>query len=159
MRCSPLSTTATTAVGALVALAGLLPTPAFAQQYAGEVIPNTLPTVNGASISFFNIPDKKKKPTTLITYMSAPNGKRQDEKKVQRAVIALHGLQRDSALYWQSVAVSLASAKKINPAINEESVSIIAPYFPNGDDKNIGYPWVDGKPAGQGSVSSFNFFF
>lgn len=41
-----------------------------------------------------------------------------------------------------------------NPDINFNSVAICAPYFPNGDDKNYGYPWTDGLKPGRGSTSS-----
>lgn len=38
--------------------------------------------------------------------------------------------------------------------VNQDSVAIMAPYFPNGDDKNIGYPWVSGLSPGRGSNTS-----
>jgi hypothetical protein len=125
---------------------------AGAQQYAGEVIPNSLPKVNNAAISFWNMKVTKTKNATLINYMSAPGNKRQDPTNVQRAVILLHGLQRDPYNYWGSAYGGLQGAKKINPAINDNTVALIAPYFANGDDKNVGYPWIDDQPAGQGSV-------
>lgn len=31
---------------------------------------------------------------------------------------------------------------------------MIAPYFANGDDKGVGYPWTTGLKAGRGSTSS-----
>lgn len=30
----------------------------------------------------------------------------------------------------------------------------MAPYFPNGDDKNYGYPWINGLKPGQGSITN-----
>jgi hypothetical protein len=41
-----------------------------------------------------------------------------------------------------------------DPTVNFDSVAICAPYFPNGDDKNIGYPWTTGLSPGRGSTSS-----
>jgi hypothetical protein len=38
--------------------------------------------------------------------------------------------------------------------INVNSVAICAPYYPNGADKNVGYPWTDGLAAGEGSNTS-----
>lgn len=38
--------------------------------------------------------------------------------------------------------------------VSPDSVAICAPYFPTGSDKNVGYPWTDGLPAGRGSTSS-----
>lgn len=33
-------------------------------------------------------------------------------------------------------------------------MSVIAPYFPNGDDKGYAYPWTDGLKSGRGSTSN-----
>lgn len=41
-----------------------------------------------------------------------------------------------------------------NADVNRDSVAICAPYFPNGDDKNVGYPWVSGLSPGLGSNTS-----
>lgn len=41
-----------------------------------------------------------------------------------------------------------------NSDVNQNSVAICAPYFPNGNDKNVGYPWTNGLAAGAGSTSS-----
>lgn len=34
-----------------------------------------------------------------------------------------------------------------DPSINKSNVLMMAPYFPNGDDKNIGYPYNETNPA------------
>jgi hypothetical protein len=125
-----------------------------AQQYAGDVINNTLPSINGAAINYFKIPVASKKGGygTLLNYYSAPKGQRLVEANVQRVVIAVHGLDEDPWVYWQAAYSGLMSAKKQNPAINESSVAIIAPFFANGDGKGVAYPWTDGLPPGEGSV-------
>jgi hypothetical protein len=38
--------------------------------------------------------------------------------------------------------------------VNRDSVAVMAPYFPNGDDKNYGYPWTDGLKSGRGSTTN-----
>lgn len=50
--------------------------PSLAQQYAGDVIPNTLPTVPGAEIAFFRIndPSGKNKNLTLTNYYTRQLG-------------------------------------------------------------------------------------
>jgi hypothetical protein len=70
---SPLSSAV--AVGALAAFA-CAPLTVHAQQYAGEVINNTLPSAPGSEITYFKILDSKGAGTTLINYYSLPNGKR-----------------------------------------------------------------------------------
>lgn len=47
-----------------------------------------------------------------------------------------------------------ALALSKDPDINFDSVAIMAPYFPNGDDKTIGYPWTAGLKPGRGSTSN-----
>jgi hypothetical protein len=94
MRFSPLSLAL--AAGSLVA----------AQQYEGDVIPGTLPSVNNAEVAFWKIKD----PTgananlTLINYASLnTQGQRPDNSKIQRAVLAIHGLLRDPWNYENDV--------------------------------------------------------
>lgn len=81
---------------------------AFAQQYAGEVISGSLPTVPGTEVAYFKIPD----PTgdndnlTLINYYSlGTTGARVNNTNIQRAVITIHGLQRDPYNYIKDVSV------------------------------------------------------
>lgn len=47
-----------------------------------------------------------------------------------------------------------ALAQVPNSDVNQDSVAICAPYFPNGNDKTVGYPWTSGLAAGKGSTSS-----
>jgi hypothetical protein len=134
---------------AVAAVAGV-----HAQQYAGDVINNTLTPLGGAEIDYFKIADTSKKGGygTLINYYSAPGGKRLVEAGVQRVVIVVHGLDEDPWTYWVSAASALSQAKAQNPAINETSVAIIAPFFVNGDGKGVAYPWTNGLSPGKGSV-------
>lgn len=66
-----------------------------AQQYAGMTIPNSLPAASGAAVSYFKITGPTGLASTLINYMSAPNGAQQNPANVQRAIIVLHGANRD----------------------------------------------------------------
>lgn len=69
---------------------------------------------------------------TLINYMSyGSNGKRLVGSKVQRAVIIVHGLNRDPGTYESNMLSALAQVKG-DPNINRDSVAVMAPYFPNG---------------------------
>nr|POE47016.1 wsc domain-containing protein [Quercus suber] len=129
------------------ALVALIATLASAQQYAGDIISANLPTISGAEVAFFKIPDPsgKNNNLTLINYYShGTNGQRIVESNIQRAVIVLHGLLRDPFNYEND------NSGYITP----DNVAILAPYFPNGDDKNFGYPWTDGLASGQGSTSN-----
>ncbi|KAK3630156.1 hypothetical protein LTR56_017049 [Elasticomyces elasticus] len=141
----------TTAFAAFSAVA--LINPSNAQQYAGDVIQNTLPGVPGAEIAYWKIKDTKSSNLTLINYHNyGKNGKRQDTTKVKRAVVIIHGLNRDPGTYQSNMLSALAQVPLSE--INTDSVAIVAPYFSNGNDKNIGYPWVEGLKAGQGSISN-----
>ena len=122
----------------LTALGALFATVASAQQYAGEVIDTNLPNVPGAEIAYFKIPgvqdsnSKKSANLTLINYMSyGSNGKRLVESNVQRAVIIVHGLNRDPGTYESNMLSALAKVKS-DSKINRDSVAVMAPYFPNG---------------------------
>ena len=129
---------------------------AFAQQYAGDVIPNKLPTVPGSEITFFRVNDPagKNNNLTLTNYYShQDNGKRIAESQIKRAVVIVHGLNRDPGTYESNMMSALAQVKS-DPNVNRSSVVIMAPYFPNGDDKNIGYPWTDGLKPARGSTSN-----
>jgi len=112
---------------------------ALGQQYAGQTITNSLPSVTGAEKAFFNIKDANGGNTTLINYFSLPTttGKRQDTTKVQRAVIVLSGSNRDPWDYYANVFNAVKNAGAINSAATEESVAIIAPYFANEAVSNL----------------------
>ena len=79
-----------------------------AQQYAGDVIPGTLPEVANSEIAFWKIKDPKGGDAnlTLINYASLnTQGQRPDQSKIQREVIPIHGLLRDPWGYQNDVRV------------------------------------------------------
>lgn len=49
---------------------------------------------------------------------------------------------------------ALAKAKGVDPNINVDSVAVMAPYFPNGNDRGFAYPWTDGLKPGRGSTTN-----
>lgn len=115
------------------ALLPLLALGASAQQYAGDTISAYLPTISGAEVAFFKVPD----PTgannnlTLINYYAhGTNGGRIVESNIKRAVITLHGLLRDP---WNYINDTLNALDTVSdPNVNRDSVAVMAPYFPNG---------------------------
>jgi hypothetical protein len=102
---------------------------AIAQQFAGEVIPNSLATATGAQIAFFNVRDANGKNTTLINYYSFPGGKKQDQTKVKRAIIVLHGRNRNAWDYFGNVYGRLAAATALNSEVTEQTVAIFSPHL------------------------------
>lgn len=83
---------------AFLALLTLYSLTTHAQQYAGAPISNSLPKANGAAVRYFKITNASNPSgpsTTLINYFSAPNGKEQDPSGVKRAIISLHGANRN----------------------------------------------------------------
>lgn len=119
----------------LATLVALFAASASSQQYAGELIENSLPNVPGSEVAFFNIPRKGTQKHTLINYYShGKDGKRLVESKVQRAVIVVHGLNRDPMTYQSNMMSALAQVTG-DPNINKDTVAIMAPYFPNGESR------------------------
>lgn len=126
-----------------------------AQQYAGDFIPNTLPTVPGSEITYFRInePSGKNKNLTLVNYYShQANGNRLVESQVMRAVIIVHGLNQDPGTYESNGLSALSQVT--DPNVNFSSVAIMAPFFANGDNKGSGYPWTNGLAPNRGSTSN-----
>lgn len=79
---------------------------AAAQQYEGDVIPGTLPTVDNAEVAYWKIadPTDQNANLTLINYASLnTQGQRPDNSKIQRAVLSIHGLLRDPWNYENDV--------------------------------------------------------
>ncbi|KAL3426463.1 WSC domain-containing protein-like protein 5 [Phlyctema vagabunda] len=122
----------------------------------GLLIILSVPYLGGAAITYFKIKEptgKQNVNLTLTNYISLNStGGRLVGTKVQRAVIVVHGLDRDPGTYMANMLNALTQVP--NSDINRDSVAICAPYFPNGNDKNIGYPWTAGLAAGRGSTSS-----
>ncbi|KAI8632121.1 WSC domain-containing protein [Xylariaceae sp. FL1651] len=124
------------------------------QQFMGDSYNNSLDTVPGAEIAFWKITDKKGRTFTQLNYFSqAGNGQRLNPAKVKRAVIVIHGLQRDPGTYMSNMLSALSQVPQ-GTGPDFTNTQIIAPYFPNGDDKGVGYPWNASAPAGgYGSTS------
>lgn len=128
---------------------------ALAQQYLGERFKNNLTEVVGAEIAYWNIVDKKDRNLTLVNYVSTNSfGRRLDPKKVQRLILMLHGDARDPFRYMTAALTSLNLLPKKAGGPSMDNVQIIAPLFPNGENKGEAYPWTDGLPPGEGSTSS-----
>ena len=129
-----------------------------AQQYAGDVINNTLPGVPGSEIAYWKIADGKKNNLTLINYINhGKDGQRLVPSKIKRLVVVVHGLNRDPGTYMSNMLSAMS--QNTYSDINTDSVAIVAPYFPNGDDKmdgtgGQGYPWIGGLKANQGSITN-----
>jgi hypothetical protein len=91
----------------LVVLSALFLENVFAQQYLGDIIPNaTYPGVPGSELVYFRVKDPAgvNNNLTLVNYQSfGSNGKRIDGSKVKRAVIIIHGLNRDPGTYMSNV--------------------------------------------------------
>lgn len=92
-----------------------------AQQYAGDHVNTTLPDVPGSEIAFFKITDptgKVKNNMTLINYMSltSTNG-RPVLSDIERAVIVVHGLDRDPETYESNVRPSCGVNKSIESSL------------------------------------------
>lgn len=142
-------------------MAYLLEAASSQQQYAGDVIPHNLPDVPGAEIAFFRIPNpagpvlENQQQLTLTNYYSLQeDGERIVPEEIQRAVIIVHGLHRNPGHYMVHAMNALTETTRADPNINKSSVAIICPYFPNGKDKHVGYPWQDGLSPGKGSISN-----
>ncbi|KAF2231358.1 hypothetical protein EV356DRAFT_579313 [Viridothelium virens] len=116
-----------------------------AQQYAGDVIKNSLPTVAGAEVAFFKIkaPNGQSNLTLINYYSHGRNGKRIVESNIQRAVIAVHGLNRDPWTYETELLQAIS--RVTDPNITTDSVALMAPYFTNENDKNRGFPFSNGQ--------------
>ena len=96
---------------ALVLVATLLQL-ALAQQYAGDVIPNTLPGVPGSELVYFRVQDPAGiNPNLTLTnyYSMQQDGSRLVPSNVERAVIVVHGLNRDPGTYMSNASCLLSS--------------------------------------------------
>lgn len=148
-----------TALCALLAVTCNIPA-VIAQQYMGDIIDtpgginNTLGWVPGAEITYWNIKDPNKKNATLINYSSLDqNSNRLVTSNVQRVVIFVHGLDRNGGTYMSNMLSAMAQIEG-RPDVSRSNVQIVCPVFPNGDDKNITYPWTSGLAPGKGSTST-----
>lgn len=122
-----------------------------AQQYTGAVVNNSYPNVPGSLVTYFNILDPNKKNATLINYLSLNStGGFLPGSNIKRLFIVIHGDNRDPQLYMSNSLSAINVVK--TPGISIDNVQILAPAFPNGDDKNFAYPYI----SGQGTNSSYS---
>lgn len=78
-------------------------------QFEGKAIPNSLPSVPGAEIAYFNYVDKKGRNLTLTNYVSKrSNNNRLTPSSIKRMIIIVHGQNRDPGTY---MAVSLTRTR------------------------------------------------
>lgn len=126
-----------------------------AQQFAGAFINNSLPAVPGSEIAFFNLKDANSKNVTLTNYVSLNSTRgRLLPASIKRVVLYVHGLNRDPQTY-ESYLLSAFSQIPNRPDVTLDNVLMLAPYFPNGNDKNVGYPWnTSATTPGAGSYTS-----
>ncbi|KAH8825751.1 hypothetical protein DL96DRAFT_1557344 [Flagelloscypha sp. PMI_526] len=119
-----------------------------AQQYAGTAFTNSLATVTGGEKAFFKISDGNGGFTTLLNYFSraTPTGPRPDPLQLQRIVIVLTGTGRNAWDYFNLARAALLQAKVKNPACNESTVGILAPWWANNAD----------LPSGNGDALVWN---
>ena len=126
---------------------------AIAQQFQGTPVTYniTLPKVPGAELAYFRITDSKNRQFTNMNYLSTHNDGRLIKSNIKRVVLVVHGLGRDASTYMAIAvnALSTVSGKGVTTA----NTQLVAPYFPNGEDKNIGYPWDATQPQSNRSWS------
>lgn len=122
---------------AALLLCAALVAPTWAQQYAGDVILNNLPKVPGAEIAYFRITEPTGRNTrlTLMNYYSLQDlDVRVEPTDVRRAIIIIHGLDRDPGTYMIYIQNALRELTS-DPNINRSSVAIMAPFFANRRDR------------------------
>ncbi|KAH9908482.1 WSC domain-containing protein [Xylariomycetidae sp. FL2044] len=143
----------------------------WAQQFQGVPYDNQMTNIDGSEKAFWKITgrlaelplnpiiltkgtlDMEGRTFTQLNYFSQNGrGERLNPLDVKRAVIMVHGLNRDPDTYMSTALSALAN----NPGpANFANTQIIVPMFPNGDDKNRGFPWNSSAPAGgDGSYSN-----
>ena len=109
---------------ALIAILLLVISHTNAQQFSGAVYNNSMPSVPGSEITFWNILDANNKNTSLLNYQNLGENKaRQDPKLVQKAVIVIHGLGQDPATYMSNMLSALAQAKSANSAVDNNKIA------------------------------------
>ena len=89
----------------LLACISIIASVVFGQQYAGDVITTSLGYVPGAEIAYWKIldPITGSRNHTLINYINhGSDGNRLVPSNLKRAVIIIHGLNRDPGTYESS---------------------------------------------------------
>lgn len=156
------------AVAAYAAAACFVPGVALAQgcdggeevqpgQYVGTPIENTLPvTHDNSEITYFRVRDPSGEHVcaddpdgefSLINYASLNSTlQRPPSSAIQRVVIVCHGVRRDPQNYHAGMLIALQKATDSDERISVDSVAVIAPFFPNGNDKGVAFPYnADGE--------------
>jgi hypothetical protein len=98
-------------------------TPSSAQQFVGSVVQNYMPSVPGAELTYFNIVNKGNKDTTIINYSSLaqPTNNRLKPSDIQRAIIFVHGLDRDPETYMANMLTAMSQIQG-RPDVNFANV-------------------------------------
>lgn len=105
----------------------------YSQQYQGSFINNSLPSVGGSEVAFFNILDHASRNTTLINYASLSNTRtRLVPSQIQCVIIFVHGLGRNPQTYVGDMLSTLDLVTQNYSSISRDSVQIVCPYFTNG---------------------------
>lgn len=151
---------------AVFAAACLFPGVALAQcdegevtpgQYTGTAIENSLPVTHvNQEVTYFKVRDPSGEHIctddddgdfSLINYASLNSTRqRPPNNAIQRAIIVCHGLRRDPQNYHAGMLNALEKATKSHPEISVDNVAIVAPFFPNGNDKGTAFPYnADGE--------------
>jgi len=115
----------------VLAVIFLFPFLSSAQQFVGAYIPNSLPTVLNANITFFNLRDAKGNKATFTNYLSLnTSGKYLPGAAIKRLVIVIHGLGRDPGTYMAQTLSALSQVPAgLGPSL--DNTQILCPYFPN----------------------------
>jgi len=89
--------------------------PISSQQFQGSFINNTLPSVPGSEITYFNILDANKKNTTLINYSSLTgvSGGRLIPSQIERVIVFIHGMLSMAVWHRRSIRLTLYQAYNV----------------------------------------------
>ncbi|RYP53974.1 hypothetical protein DL768_001124 [Monosporascus sp. mg162] len=126
-------------------------------QHLGTPINNTLPVTHIFSeVTYFKVKDPLGEHVctddpgsdfSLINYSSLNSTRqRPPNNAIQRAVIVCHGLRRDPQNYHAGMLNALIKATQSDPEISVDTVAVVAPFFPNGNDRGTAFPYFpDGE--------------
>lgn len=133
-------------------------------QYAGTAFTNSLAATHDRSeLTYFKIRDPSGAHVcttdaagdlSLLTFQSLnTTGGRPVDADLKRAVIVIHGARNDPWNYHAAMIQALELVVE-NDEVTLDTVAITAPYFPNDDDANVGFPYnADGATDADKSPS------
>ncbi|GAB7365958.1 hypothetical protein MBLNU230_g7286t1 [Neophaeotheca triangularis] len=141
---------------AVILLLTIFTSPLAAQQHEGEQIPNSLPPIGGAELTYFRIKNPRYDPSNHATgeeFYTATNyanlrsdGRRHDPSDIRRAVIVVHGKHRDPETYETNMLHGLSKVSENDGQdISTDNVAVVSPLFANGHDRRRAYPWKHRK--------------